>query len=276
MGKKTYSIVMIGITEAERNVLRNIFKLSQYRTYSYNVAVQGEVMDVLMVDADDPEAMKEWRERTGKSPSSAGYNISYSQNIPTILIAKEPPQDSTLYYMRRPFVASRVINVLDHVAIKELQSDQARIIGLENQPKPNDKVIPAIVTKPPVEEQQSNILTALVVDDSGPVRKQIELELKLFGIEVETVATGEQAIECFNQNRYNLIFLDVVLPGVDGYQLCKMLKKDKAKKKTPVIMLTSKSSPFDRVKGALAGCDAYLTKPVKQETFQKVVKKYLR
>lgn len=93
---------------------------------------------------------------------------------------------------------------------------------------------------------------------------------------VDAAATGELAIEYFNKNRYNLIFLDVVLPGVDGYQLCKMLKKDKARKKTPVIMLTSKSSPFDRVKGALAGCDAYLTKPVKQETFQKVVKKYLR
>lgn len=79
-----------------------------------------------------------------------------------------------------------------------------------------------------------------------------------------------------NKNNYDLIFLDVVLPGIDGYQLCKSLKRGKDKKKTPVIMLTSKSSPFDRVKGALAGCDAYLTKPVKQETFQKVVKKYLR
>ena len=276
MGKKTYSIAMIGITEAERNVLRNIFKLSQYRTYSYIVAVPGEAMDVLMVDADDPQAMKEWRQGTGKSPSSDARSISYRPNVPTIMITKELPEDSTLYYIRRPFVASRVINVLDHVALRELQGDRARIIGLVNQPKPVEKTIPAIDAKPQVDEEPKNILTALVVDDSGPVRKQIELELKLFGIQVDAAATGEQAIEYFNKNRYNLIFLDVVLPGVDGYQLCKMLKKDKVRKKTPVIMLTSKSSPFDRVKGALAGCDAYLTKPVKQETFQKVVKKYLR
>jgi len=107
----------------------------------------------------------------------------------------------------------------------------------------------------------------------------------MFGIQVHTAETGEQAIDYINKNYYNLIFLDVVLPGIDGYQLCKIFKKDKTRKKTPVIMLTSKSSPFDRVKGALAGCDTYLTKPVKQETFtkpvkqetfQKTVKKYLK
>lgn len=275
MGKKTYTVAMIGMAEAERNVLRNILKLSQYRAYSYVIAVPGEAIDIFVVDADDPQAMAEWRQKQGKSALHDAQNISQRPQIPTILVAKEPPQNSILYYVRRPFVASRVINVFDHVTVKELQGDRARIIGVENQQKPVEKTAYSVEAKAKADEIQPIVLTALVVDDSGPVRKQIELELKIFGIQVDSAATGEQAIECFNQNRYNLIFLDVVLPGVDGYQLCKMLKKDKARKKTPVIMLTSKSSPFDRVKGALAGCDAYLTKPVKQETFQKVVKKYL-
>jgi len=275
MGKKTYTITMIGMAEAERNVLRNILKLSQYRMYSYIIAMPGEAIDIFVVDADDPQAIGEWRQKQGKPASSDAQNISQRPQIPTILVAKEPPQNSILYYIRRPFVASRVINVLDQVAVKELHSDRARIIGVENQQKSTEKAVSAIEANSKPDENQRIVLTALVVDDSGPVRKQIELELKIFGIQVDTAATGEQAIEYFNQNRYNLIFLDVVLPGVDGYQLCRMLKKDKVRKKTPVIMLTSKSSPFDRVKGALAGCDAYLTKPVKQETFQKVVKKYL-
>lgn len=275
MGKKTYTITMIGMADAERNVLRNILKLSQYRMYSYIIAMPGEAIDIFVVDADDPQAIGEWRQKQGKPASSDAQNISQRPQIPTILVAKEPPQNSILYYIRRPFVASRVINVLDQVAVKELHSDRARIIGVENQQKSTEKAVSAIEANSKPDENQRIVLTALVVDDSGPVRKQIELELKIFGIQVDTAATGEQAIEYFNQNRYNLIFLDVVLPGVDGYQLCRMLKKDKVRKKTPVIMLTSKSSPFDRVKGALAGCDAYLTKPVKQETFQKVVKKYL-
>lgn len=274
MVKKTYQVTMIGIAESERNILRNIFKLSQYRGYVYVVAVPGEPTDILIVDADDPKAMAEWRHnKEGANPTG----VSYRPNIPTIMVTKEQPSDSVLYYIRRPFVASRVINVLDHLAHRELQGDRERIIGVD----PNQKIViesekPAVDTKKADPVVESNILTALVVDDSAPVRKQIELELKMFGIQVHTAETGEQAIDYINKNYYNLIFLDVVLPGIDGYQLCKIFKKDKTRKKTPVIMLTSKSSPFDRVKGALAGCDTYLTKPVKQETFQKTVKKYLK
>jgi twitching motility two-component system response regulator PilG len=272
MGKKNYAVAMIGFAEAERNVLRNIFKLSQYRVYSYAAAVPGEATDILMVDADDPQAMEEWRlQKVGATSANPSTN-SYRPNIPTIMVTKESPPDSILYYIRRPFVASRVINVLDNVVQKDWQGGKERIIGVDE----GQKAI-AGIAKPPVHTmEKSSTYTALVVDDSSPVRKQIELELKLFGIRVDAAATGEQAIEYINSNNYNLIFLDVVLPGIDGYQLCKVLKKGKAKKKTPVIMLTSKSSPFDRVKGALAGCDAYLTKPVKQDTFQNVVKKYLR
>ncbi len=113
------------------------------------------------------------------------------------------------------------------------------------------------------------------MDDSSTIRKLIELELKLFNIQVDAVESGEEAFELLAQNNYDLVFLDVVLPGADGYQICKTIKKDKTRKKMPVIMLTSKSSPFDRIKGALAGCDTYLTKPVSHSSFQKVVKKYL-
>ncbi|NJN45180.1 MAG: response regulator [Candidatus Competibacteraceae bacterium] len=130
------------------------------------------------------------------------------------------------------------------------------------------KSVAPIVEEPPA-------FKALIVDDSRPVRKQIELELKLFGIQVDSAESGEQAFDLLDQKTYNLIFLDVVLPGIDGYQICKTIKRDKTRKKTPIVMLTGKSSPFDRVKGALAGCDTYLTKPVKQASFQKVVKKYL-
>lgn len=275
MEKKTYIVSMIGITDAERNVLRNIFKLSQYRTASYIAAVPGEATDILMVDADDPQAMTEWRQTKESTTSAGSSSKTYRPNVPTILVTKESPPDSILHYVRRPFVATRVINALDQVVQKDLQGGKERIIGEDTSQKITTE---SVKTEPDAAKDSGAppVLTALVVDDSSPVRKQIELELKLFGIKVDAAATGEQGIDFFNKNEYSLIFLDVVLPGIDGYQLCKMLKRGKAKKKTPVIMLTSKSSPFDRVKGALAGCDAYLTKPVKQETFQKVVKKYLR
>ena len=102
------------------------------------------------------------------------------------------------------------------------------------------------------------------------------MKLTLMEYQVELATNGQQAIELINSNYYDSIFLDVVMPGVDGYEVCKRVKKDKEKKHIPVIMLTSKSSPFDKVKGKLAGCDSYLTKPVEHEEFQKVVAGYLK
>lgn len=65
------------------------------------------------------------------------------------------------------------------------------------------------------------------------------------------------------------------MPGVDGYQVCKLIKSKRAASKTAVIMLTSKGSPFDRIRGAMAGCDAYLTKPVDEDKLLESIVKFL-
>ena len=118
---------------------------------------------------------------------------------------------------------------------------------------------------------------ALVVDDSPTIRKQIELALRLAGVEAVCAETAEAASEALSHSAYDLIFLDVVLPGdTDGYQICRAIKRSKSHRDTPVVMLTGRSSTFDRVRGSLAGCDTYLTKPVENETFRAVLKKYLR
>jgi twitching motility two-component system response regulator PilG len=178
------------------------------------------------------------------------------------MVTREKLSDKFPYCIHRPFVATRVLGLLDQVVTQMPSTASERVIGEQ---------APALAE---VEAQPA--LTALVVDDSSTIRKQIELELNLLHVQVDTAESGEQAFELLDRKNYDLIFLDVVLPGIDGYQICKTIKKDKARKKIPVVMLTSKSSPFDRIKGALAGCDTYLTKPVKQTSFQKVVKKYLK
>jgi len=77
-----------------------------------------------------------------------------------------------------------------------------------------------------------------------------------------------------NENNYDIIFLDIILPGIDGYEVCKAIKEGKCKD-TPVIMLTGNSSPADRIKGNLSGCDTYLIKPVGQVVFQEIINQYL-
>jgi twitching motility two-component system response regulator PilG len=92
---------------------------------------------------------------------------------------------------------------------------------------------------------------------------------------VDFAESGEEAEKLIQDNTYDIVFLDVILPGVDGYDICKLIKKDPQKGKTPVIMLTSNSSPADSIKGKMAGCDTYLIKPVRQDIFKEVIHEYL-
>lgn len=115
---------------------------------------------------------------------------------------------------------------------------------------------------------------ALVVDDSPSVRKQLELELELFDVDADYAATASEAFDMLGMEKYDVAFLDVVLPDKDGFSICRHIKE--ISKDTAVIMLTGKAKQADKVKGALAGCDAYMVKPVGRMTFQNVVKNYLR
>ncbi|MGB1255324.1 MAG: response regulator [Thiolinea sp.] len=114
---------------------------------------------------------------------------------------------------------------------------------------------------------------ALVVDDSAAIRKQLELELRAAGIGADFAETGEEALEKVAAQSYDLIFLDIIMPGIDGYETCRQMRIRSEMKKTPIIMLSAKTSPLDEVQGVIAGASTYLTKPVKSEQLQKTLKR---
>lgn len=132
-------------------------------------------------------------------------------------------------------------------------------------------VEPANVPRP--KTRRLDLPRALVVDDSPAVRKQLELELHFFATEVDYAGTGAEAARLLEEHYYDVAFLDVMLPDTDGFRICKRIKA--LSKSTNVLMLTGKATQADRVKGALAGCDDYLVKPVGRTTFQDAVKRYL-
>ncbi len=117
---------------------------------------------------------------------------------------------------------------------------------------------------------------ALVVDDSLAIRKQLELELRDAGIAADFAEDGEIALEKAANNHYDLIFLDIMMPGIDGYEVCRELRKQPQWKKTPITMLSGKTSPLDEVQGVLAGCSTYLTKPIRHDDFQKMLERVQR
>ncbi|MDC7231718.1 MAG: response regulator transcription factor [Spirochaetales bacterium] len=101
----------------------------------------------------------------------------------------------------------------------------------------------------------------LIIEDESDIRELISFNLEMSGFEVFTARDGEEGIELLNDNPVDLIILDLMLPGIDGFQVCKYLKKDPDTRNIPVIMLTARSEDDDIVYGLEIGADDYITKP---------------
>lgn len=104
-------------------------------------------------------------------------------------------------------------------------------------------------------------LKILVVDDSKTIRRTAETLLVKQGCEVFTAVDGFDALAKIADHRPDIIFVDIMMPRLDGYQTCSLIKHNKLFKDTPVIMLSSKDGLFDRARGRLVGSEQYLTKP---------------
>jgi len=124
----------------------------------------------------------------------------------------------------------------------------------------------------PEESQHKNRF--LIVDDSSYVWTQLRICLEKTPADLDFVSTAEDSLEEVKKRPYDLVFMDVMLPGMNGYDACKKIKKDKQSKHIPVIMLTGRSAPANKLKGVLSGCNYYMTKPVAEAEVQAVVDRF--
>ena len=111
----------------------------------------------------------------------------------------------------------------------------------------------------------TSAIKVLVIDDSNTIRRSAELFLKQAGYDVILAEDGFDALAKISDHRPHVIFVDIMMPRLDGYQTCALIKQNPNLKATPVIMLSSKDGVFDRARGRLAGSDRYLTKPFTKE-----------
>ena len=104
-------------------------------------------------------------------------------------------------------------------------------------------------------------LKILVIDDSKTIRRTAETLLSKEGCQVFTAIDGFDALSKIADHQPDLIFVDIMMPRLDGYETCSLIKHNKTFKETPVIMLSSKDGLFDRARGRIVGSEQYLTKP---------------
>jgi len=138
---------------------------------------------------------------------------------------------------------------------------------------PPPPVAPAAPAAPTARHEEHNF-RVLAVDDSPLMRTFLQNKLAPYGISPEFAASGEEALFKISKQHFDLIFLDVMLPGMDGYDVCKMIKKNKDNNLMKVVMLTSKDKTFDRIRGTMAGCDGYLTKPVDELKLRAIIERH--
>ncbi len=277
---RAFRVGLCGIEPKDRNVLKRILAITEGRARIYSLfnPEVDDQSDILIVNADNPAAVEEWQDKyVGSSGMSMCATIFASRNNNVV--------NKQYSNTRLPFFPTRILKCLDEVTVKNLKfTPELRIEEPEdanNEPdyqtnhaykaELSKQELETFIGEKPVIGNEQNTRNVLIVDDSLPVRKALDMKLRLMNYKVHHASSGREAIYSLQNYRFDFIFLDVVMPGIDGYEVCKIIKRNRTTKNIPVVMLTSRSSPFDKVKGKLAGCDSYLTKPVEHEKFEKVV-----
>jgi twitching motility two-component system response regulator PilG len=273
-----YLVDVIGFNPVERSMLASIFALAARRDpgfvqYDPASTVSGSA-DIYLVDAENPDALNEFK------------TLSKRANLPAVMVGSGG--DSMGFPMLpRPLQWARLLQALEDTVTAAGTSGKARREE-EDGTLPLGKTLSASgagrshpgSNPPPLDDAAAKKRalgdTVLVVDDNASVRMFMKAKLAPFNFEVDFAETGEEAVGLTGTREYTCVFLDVVLPGIDGYQVCKLIKANKhAMKKTAVVMLTSRSSPFDKLRGSLAGCDEYLTKPLDEDRLLEVIAQFL-
>jgi twitching motility two-component system response regulator PilG len=115
----------------------------------------------------------------------------------------------------------------------------------------------------------------MVVDDSKTILRSAKTLLNKLGCDVLTAADGYEALAKITVYKPDIILVDIMMPRLDGYQTCDLIKNNSFFKSTPVIMLSSKDSIFDRARGCIVGAEKYLTKPFSKDDLMSVISTYV-
>ena len=280
---KLFQVAVVGAGASDLEIFSRIFAITRYRPRSYQLKVVSENSslselssaanaDIFVVNLHNSHAVHCWHRLSAL--------IAADRRKPVLKISKVTPstENGSEFTISWPINPAKLLQSLDNYTIRHLHFYPEFEIGSDVEPSSasvkNFKAInlTSLMQKNP---QQENRLKILVADDSLAVRRQLKMEFDALNANLNLVEDGESAVKAAENEQYDVIFLDVVMPGIDGYAACKSIKRSKLNKNTPVVMLTSRSSKFDKLKGMLAGCDTYLTKPINHNEFKAITEKHI-
>lgn len=263
-----FVIVMCGVSGKDARMVEIVVSRAPNMKFKYELvqAANASRCDIVLMDAQATTAKGEL----------AALQAKFGK-MPVIYVSDDGTLGDPPYRIARRTLLLHVLRTLDEIGNVQMRGAvAAAATAPSSQNVPQTRTVESSPASPaPAEPRKLDPLSALIVDDSLTVRTQLQGALDRIGIKAQLADGGQAAIESVQRQRFELIFLDVVMPGMDGYTLCRQIKSAPTTRNTPIVMLTSRSSPFDRARGALAGCDTYLTKPIDLKSFYRAVDKVL-
>lgn len=311
---KPFRCVLIGFSSFERSTFESFFRLAAGRVRGCEIIDDIAWSDVVIVNADNAAAMAAFLTAVpkqkvlliGQTDGGTGWPV-HSRPIKLMAILTQidqllggkvlVPKDGTLpAVVRSPVVAQ--VPAAKPTALTLLTKVAANM----SPPTVRVPASPPIATAKPKRRSHNSDFSAtsnfmgldgptaksaapgkasrfddiLVVDDSDIALKFMKSRLYRFGFRAELASSGEEALVRVAQNDFKFVFLDVMMQGLDGYQTCRAIKQQKYGSGSPpvVVMLTSRGGKIDKIRGSLAGCDAYLTKPLNEAELLAVLSKH--
>jgi len=242
--KNKTRIFHIGLDEKDVAIIQGMLDLQPgyNERFVFGKPNSRDHVDMVFVNGDDLDAIDEWQALALSSP----------EVIPVIVCEKINRKYRFYKTIKKPIVLKKFVEVIDKITTTEVEHHESSISEME-------------------------AVNILVVDDSFPARQFMKFKLEELcdnskELIIDFADSGEKALTMAEENEYDLVFLDVVMPGMDGYEICKKLKKINPMK---IAMLTGSSAVLNRARAKHAGCDMFLAKPPADDDIQKAILEYI-
>ncbi len=292
--KTEVNVLLLGFVPFEKSTFESFFKLAGRRDTHYKTVPDLDQAQVLLVNAGNATAVS-WVAASVKP-------------LQKVLYIGAPDPTGRWPAAPRPIKLTTVLGLLDVLVMADKPSTESAPVRREEaaimiapvskpevtqdlKPKTKDSVrqgtgknssnfdnsnfmgLAMAPTRAAVAQVYDDIL---VVDDSDIALKFMQNRITRYGFRAELARSGEEALTRLSLEKFKFVFLDVMMEGLDGYQTCRAIKQRKypSGKAPVVVMLTSRGGSIDKIRGGLAGCDAYLTKPLNEAELLKVLSKY--
>ena len=255
--EERYTVALQGFSEFERTALASFFRLAAQRSPSYVQVDRIDRSDFVIADADHKASLQ--------------AVMAAERSRDTVFVGARAPQGA-MAWLPRPIDPMHIVRELDSL-VEQRQSSPGELhaalapVGhgaAELGPQGMASSFGALATG-------GSGPDVLVAEDSAIARRFLQVRLQQLGYRVHLARNGDEAMALLRQERFALAFLDVVLGpagSLDGLKICQQLKQDPAlsgEHAPKVVLVTGLSGAMDRVRGSLAGCDAYLTKPLSED-----------